>query len=162
MPIRWRGAFTRAEPTKRPLAAESMIGRVRKTFVASRGAFDARMVDFASTVAYPFGLMSPLRRNEFLRVLAFFALLLFISDLLAESVVEVCEMRCAFETSQSSPDHDKAPCQCICAAHIGAVIVTDFAMPLGTDVNPTSFLPGKDEGRPPRLAATIDHPPQLS
>ena len=106
--------------------------------------------------------MSPLSRNGFLRVLAFLAMLLFVGDLLADSVAEVCEMRCAAETSQSSPDHDKAPCQCICAAHIGAVIVTDFAMPLGTDVHPTSFVPSKDEGRPPRLTASIDHPPQLS
>lgn len=106
--------------------------------------------------------MSPLHRTKGLRVLAFLAMLLFVSDLLADSVAEVCEMRCASETSQSAPDHDKAPCQCICAAHIGAVIVTDFAMPLGTDVRPTSFLPGKDEGRPPRLSASIDHPPQLS
>jgi hypothetical protein len=106
--------------------------------------------------------MSPLPRSKGLRVFAFLAVLLFVGDLLAESVAEVCEMRCAAETSRSSPDHDKAPCQCICAAHIGAVIVTDFAMPLGADVHPTSFLPGKDEGRPPRLAASIDHPPQLS
>jgi hypothetical protein len=106
--------------------------------------------------------MSPLRRTGLLRILASFAMVLFVSDLLADSVAEVCEMRCASETSQSAPDHEKTPCQCICAAHIGAVIVTDFAVPLGTDVHPTSFLPGKDEGRPPRLAAAIDHPPQLS
>ena len=106
--------------------------------------------------------MSPLRRNGFLRILAFVAMLLFVGDLIADSVTEVCEMRCAAETSQSSPNQEKAPCQCICAAHIGAVIATDFAVPLGTDVHPTRFLPGQDEGRPHRIAASIDHPPQLS
>lgn len=111
---------------------------------------------------YPFGLMSPLRRNGFLRVLAALAILIFIGDLLADSVAEVCENRCAAESSQSAPDHDKGPCQCICAAHIGAVIASDFAISLGADVHPTGFLPGGNEGRPSRLAASIDHPPQLS
>jgi hypothetical protein len=106
--------------------------------------------------------MSPLRRNGILRVLAFSALLLFVNDLLADSVAEVCEIRCAAEMSESGSDHEKAPCQCICSAHIGAVIVSDFAMRLGNDVRPTTFLPGENEGRPPRLAVSIDHPPQLS
>jgi hypothetical protein len=106
--------------------------------------------------------MSPLCHNGFLRVLAALALLLFVGDLLADSVETLCEMRCAAESSQSAPDHDKGPCQCVCAAHIGAVIASDFAISLGSDTGPTSFLSGEDEGTPLRLAASIDHPPQLS
>jgi hypothetical protein len=120
------------------------------------------MVDFACKFAYPCGQMSPLRRTRLLRILASFAMLLFVGDLLAESVAEACEMRCASETSESAPDHEKAPCQCICAAHIGAVIATDFAMPIEGSVPPPVYLPGEDEGRPLRLAAAIDHPPQLA
>jgi hypothetical protein len=106
--------------------------------------------------------MSSSHGPGFLRVLALLALVLFVGDLLADSVAEVCQIRCAAETSQTGSDHEKAPCQCICAAHIGAVIVSDFAMRLRNDMRPTSFLQSKDDGRPPRLAASIDHPPQLS
>jgi hypothetical protein len=98
----------------------------------------------------------------FLRVLALLALLLFVGDLMADSVAELCELRCASETSQSSSSHEKAPCHCTCAGHIGAVIATDFAMRLGSDLQPGSSLPGADEATPPRLAASIDHPPQLA
>jgi hypothetical protein len=100
--------------------------------------------------------------NRFLRVLALLALLLFVGDLMADSVAELCEMRCASETSQSSSSPEKAPCHCTCPGHIGAVIATDFAMRLGGDLQPASYLTGVDESTPPRLAASIDHPPQLA
>jgi hypothetical protein len=106
--------------------------------------------------------MSPLCHNGFLRVLAALVLLLFVGDLLADSVETLCEMRCATESSQSAQDHDQGPCQCICAAHIGAVIASDFSISIEADAHPTSFLSGEDDSRPPRLAASIDHPPQLS
>jgi hypothetical protein len=107
-------------------------------------------------------LMSPLRGTGLLRILACFATVLFLSDLIADSVAEVCEKRCAAESSQSAPEHDKGPCQCICAAHIGAVIASDFAISIGFDVHLSGVLPDENQGRPPRLAASIDHPPQLS
>jgi hypothetical protein len=100
--------------------------------------------------------------NGLLRILAVLAMLLFMGDLVADSVAEICEMRCAAESSQSTPCDEKGPCQCICATHIGAVIATDFAMHLGSDLQPESFLPGADAVTPPRLAVSIDHPPQLS
>ena len=102
-----------------------------------------------------------LHDQGFLRVLALFAMLLFVGDLMADSVAELCEMRCASETSQSS-SHEKVPCHCTCAGHIGAVIATDFAMRLAGDLQPTSYLRGADEGTPLRLAVSIDHPPQLA
>jgi hypothetical protein len=114
-----------------------------------------------STRLYPFGVMSPLQSKGFQRILALLALLLFAGDLLADSVEGLCEMRCASETSQSSSSQDQVPCHCTCAGHIGAVIVTDFAMGLGGDFQPTSYLASANEGTPPRLAASIDHPPQL-
>jgi hypothetical protein len=97
-----------------------------------------------------------------LRLLALLSLLLFAGDLLADSVAEICEMRCAAESSQSTPCDENAPCQCICATHVGAVIATDFAIRLGGDLVPATFLQGADEAIPPRLAASIDHPPQLA
>jgi hypothetical protein len=103
-----------------------------------------------------------LHDKGFLRVLALFALLLFVGDLMADSMEELCESRCAAESSQSSSSHEKAPCHCTCAGHIGAVIATDFAMRLGGDQKPASDMPGADEATPPRLAASIDHPPQLA
>jgi hypothetical protein len=106
--------------------------------------------------------MKFLHGKRFLRVLALFALLLFVGDLVAESVEELCAMRCASETSQSSSSQDKAPCHCTCAGHIGAVIATDFAMRLGGDLQTASYLSSADEVTPPRLAVSIDHPPQLA
>ena len=94
-----------------------------------------------------------------LRIFAFLALLLFAGDLMADSVEKLC---CASEISESSSSHEKGPCHCTCAGHIGAVIVTDFAMRLGGDLQPASYLPGTDDALPPRLAASIDHPPQLA
>lgn len=118
-------------------------------------------VDLGSTRLYPFGVISPLQSKGFRRILALLALLLFAGDLLADSVEALCEMRCVAETSQSSSSQDQVPCHCTCAGHIGAVIATDFAMRLGADLRPASYLLSADEGTPPRLAASIDHPPQL-
>lgn len=116
----------------------------------------------AESRLYSFSLMSSLRRNGSLRVLAAVVMLFFVGDLFADCVADVCEMRCATESTQSTPDHDQGPCQCICSAHIGAVIASDFTIALGSDVQLTGLLPGENEGRPPRLASSIDHPPQLS
>jgi hypothetical protein len=106
--------------------------------------------------------MKLLHGKRFLRVLALFAMLLFVGDLMADSVAELCEMRCASESSQSSSSPEKVPCHCTCAGHIGAVIATDFSMRLAGDLQPASYLRGADEGTPLRLAASIDHPPQLA
>lgn len=106
--------------------------------------------------------MSVLHGKGFLRVLALLAMLLFVGDLMADSVAELCEKRCAAESSQTAPSHEKAPCHCTCAVHVGAVIATDFAMQLGGDLQPANYLPGTDEATPPRLATSIDHPPQLA
>ena len=97
-----------------------------------------------------------------LRVFALLALLLFVGDLTADSVEALCEISCSSESSPSSSGHENVPCHCMCAVHIGAAIATDFAMLLGGDFQPASYLPGADEALPPRLAASIDHPPQLA
>jgi len=106
--------------------------------------------------------MSALQRTRFLRVVAFLSVLLFAGDLLADSVAEICEARCAAESSQTAPCPEKGPCQCICATHVGAVIATDFAVDLGSDLPRASYVAMPDEGTPPRLSASIDHPPQLA
>ena len=96
------------------------------------------------------------------RLLAFLALLLFAGDMMADSVGELCTTPCAAEDSESAPCPEKGPCHCACAGHVGAVIAVDFAMPFESELHPTIFLSGEDQGRPPRLAVSIDHPPQLS
>lgn len=107
--------------------------------------------------------MNLLHGKGFLRVLALFALLLFSGDLAADIVSDMSQEHCDLQTSQSAPCHDKAPCShCACATHTGAVVIADFAMNLSRDLQPGNLLPGDDEGTPLRLAASIDHPPQLA
>ena len=99
----------------------------------------------------------------FLRVLAFLASLLFTGDLVADAVADMSQGHCDSQTSQSAPGHETAPCShCSCATHIGAVVVADFAIQLGSDLQPATRLQGANVATPPRLAAAIDHPPQLA
>jgi len=103
------------------------------------------------------------RNNVFLRGLALLATLLFVGDIAADAVADLSEGHCEVPASQSNPDHDKSPCShCLCATHSGAVAVADLAPKLGRDLEPTDFLPSADAAAPPRLAASIDHPPQLA
>jgi hypothetical protein len=107
-------------------------------------------------------LMS-LHSNGFLRVLALLSMLLFSGDIVADAIADLSQGHCASETSQSCPTNDMTPCShCSCATHLGAVVVTDFAMSLCNDLRPEAFPQGDNEATPPRLAASIDHPPQLS
>ena len=102
-------------------------------------------------------------REPLLRLLAAFAMLLFVGDLLADSVADLAGGHCDLQASQSTSDHETAPCShCSCATHIGAVIIADFAMRLGTDIQSRERLRGVDQARPSRLAGSIDHPPQLA
>jgi hypothetical protein len=120
-------------------------------------------IDLQKSWRYPFGLMSPLRRNGFLRVLAFFALLLFSGDLITDAVADLSGSHCVTESSQPGPCHDKAPCaHCSCATHSGTVVVADFEIQLNSVLASPSILQGGDEATPPRLAGSIDHPPQLA
>ena len=106
--------------------------------------------------------MKAQRNNGFLHTLALFAMLLFIGDIAVDAVADLSQGHCEEPTSQSAPDHEKSPCShCLCATHSGAVVAADFAPELGSDLQPTDFPPGTDEATPPRLAASIDHPPQL-
>jgi len=101
--------------------------------------------------------------NVFLRVLALLAMLLFTGDLVADTMADMCQGHCDSQTSQSAPCNDKAPCShCSCGAHTGAVVISDFAMNLGGDLQPANLLRGDDEGTPSKLAGSIDHPPQLA
>lgn len=107
--------------------------------------------------------MKQLDGQRFLRVLALLAMLLFSGDVIGDLVVDMTQGHCASETSQSLPNHDKAPCShCLCATHAGAIAVADFSMQIASDLQPWAFLKGADEATPARLAASIDHPPQLA
>lgn len=120
------------------------------------------MIDFTRKAVYAFELMSPLRRTALLRLLTVLAIMIFVGDLAADCVGEVCEKRCGTESSQSSSEHEKGPCQCICATHVGAVIAMDFSLSVEANFLGTGCPVTMDAERPPRLAASIDHPPQLA
>lgn len=107
--------------------------------------------------------MKFLHHKRLLRLLAALALLLFVGDLAADSVADLAGDHCTPATSQSSPEHEKSPCShCSCETHIGAVVVVDFAISLGREVQATARLATLDEPGPTRLAGSIDHPPQLA
>ena len=107
--------------------------------------------------------MKAQRNNAFLRVLALFAVLLFIGEIAVDAGADVSQGHCEAPTSQSVPDHEKSPCShCVCATHSGAVVVADLAPKLWSDLQPANFLPSPDDATPPRLATSIDHPPQLA
>ena len=107
--------------------------------------------------------MKSQRNNVFLRGLALLVMLLFIGDIALDAVADLSQGHCETLASQSVPDHDKSPCShCLCAMHSGAVVVADLSPKLGNDLQPTDLMPSADEATPPRLAASIDHPPQLA
>lgn len=120
-------------------------------------------IDLALSSRIPSGLMKFRHSKGFLRVLALLGLLLFCGDLIADASLDLSQCDCAAETSQSAPCQQKEPCsQCSCPTHIGPIVVADFEMRLSSDLQPATVVPGDDEGTPPRLAASIDHPPQLA
>ena len=107
--------------------------------------------------------MKSQRNNAFLRGLALLAMLLFIGDIAVDAVADLSQGHCESQASQSVPDHDKSPCShCLCAMHSGAVVMAELTPKLGNDLQPAGFMPCADEATPPRLAASIDHPPQLA
>lgn len=107
--------------------------------------------------------MNSRRNHAFLRGLALLAMLLFIGDIAADALADASQGHCESLTSQSAPSHEQSPCShCLCATHSGAVVAVDFAMKLGRDLQPANLLPSADEATPPRLAGSIDHPPQLA
>jgi hypothetical protein len=104
-----------------------------------------------------------LHRNVFLRLLAALTMLLFVGDLAADSIADLSDGHCNVQTSHSDPAHEKAPCShCFCATHIGAVVIADFAIRVGDELFPAASLRSADVATPPRLAAAIEHPPQLA
>ncbi len=104
-----------------------------------------------------------LLRKRLLWILAAVATLLFVGDIAADTIADMSGGHCAPHTSQSTPDQEKSPCShCSCATHIGAVVIADFAMRIGADIEPAALLRGDEESRPMRLAGSIDHPPQLA
>jgi hypothetical protein len=97
------------------------------------------------------------------RLAAFLAVLVFAGDIITDSIADTSEGHCVSQTSQSDSSHEKAPCpHCSCAVHMGAVVVADYAVQLTSGIEPATLLRISDESTPPRLAVSIDHPPQLA
>jgi hypothetical protein len=89
--------------------------------------------------------------------------LLFVGDVAADALADLAAGHCETQTSQSSGDHSKEPCShCSCAVHAGAVVIPDPASDLQGMSRSTARLRSDDDAHPPRLAALIDHPPQLA
>jgi hypothetical protein len=120
------------------------------------------IIDLARTSLIRSALMKLPHSAGFLRILALLALLLFAGDIIADAIDDMSEGHCTSETSQSCPTNDRTPCShCSCATHSGAVVIADFALSLGRQLGSVAHLQSDDEATPPRLAASIDHPPQL-
>jgi len=97
------------------------------------------------------------------RLFATLALLLFASDLIADEVDDLLGKACAAQTTRSGAGQEKTPCpRCSCAIHLGAVVSADLAFRLIRPLPASLFLGEKDDGAPPRLAVSIDLPPQLA
>ena len=107
--------------------------------------------------------MNALPSRLFLRLLAAFALLAFAGDIVADSVADLRGDHCVSQSSQSEPQHEKAPCShCSCAVHNGTIITsTVFVVILGA-FQATVFFPAGEQSAPTGLSAAIDHPPQLA
>ena len=102
-------------------------------------------------------------RRRFLRLLAAIALFAFVGDIAADAVTDMLGGHCDVQSSQSAPNHDKAPCShCACATHTGAVVVIDFAVKVPHISELNALLLADGGVRPIRLAGSIDHPPQLA
>jgi hypothetical protein len=96
-------------------------------------------------------------------VAAAFALLLFASDIVADAAADLCGDHCISQSSEAGSDHEKAPCShCSCATHSGSVVVTDCALGISGGQQSEKLFPPAAMGRSPKLAASIDHPPQLA
>jgi anaerobic selenocysteine-containing dehydrogenase len=107
--------------------------------------------------------MKLLHHKRFLRLLAALALFAFAGDLAADVYADFRGGHCDAQSSQSSPTHEKSPCShCSCAAHIGAVVVGDFAVRIVKNTQLTDLGIFDDGARPTRRATSIDHPPQLA
>jgi hypothetical protein len=105
--------------------------------------------------------MRLLHHHALSRFLAALMMLLFVGDLAADSIADFSGVHCDAQTSQS--DHGKEPCShCSCAVHAGAVVAPAHLLQVHRDLQPALLLRGDDEATPPRLASSIDHPPQLA
>jgi hypothetical protein len=98
-----------------------------------------------------------------LRLLAAFALLTFAGDVAAHSIADAGGTHFGAPSSHSSQNPDKGPCShCACATHTGAAVMGELATRIPKAPEVTDLLPSDAGLRPTRLAASIDHPPQLA
>jgi hypothetical protein len=96
------------------------------------------------------------------RLAAFFAVLCFAGDIVADAIADARGNHCISQSSHSSSQHDKTPCShCSCAVHVGAVVITNSAVRVSSDFQESVFILIGDESPPRALPAAIDHPPQL-
>jgi len=97
-----------------------------------------------------------------IRAVAAFALLLFVGDIVVDAAADLCGDHCVSQSAQEGSDHEKGPCShCSCATHNGAVVVTDDNLRLSDCLQVERLLPPNALRRMPKLAVSIDHPPQL-
>jgi hypothetical protein len=101
--------------------------------------------------------------SSLIRAVAFVALLNFAGDIVADSIADARGDHCVAQTSHSDSQHEKTPCShCSCAIHVGAVVITNWTMRVGRDLQESVLVLIVDESAPSALPAAIDHPPQLA
>jgi hypothetical protein len=107
--------------------------------------------------------MSLFRVNRIMQLAAFFAVLCFAGDIVADSIADARGEHCVSQTSDSDSHHEKTPCShCSCAVHIGAIIVSASAVNVTGGLQASDFLSASDQSAPVGLPKAIDHPPQLA
>ncbi len=103
------------------------------------------------------------RLSSLARIIAVFALLLFAGDIVADGMADLWGGHCVTHSSQEGSNHEQGPCShCSCATHSGTVIVTEHKISLGAELYSERLLFSTAPGRLPKLAVSIDHPPQLA
>src|SRR5262249_15372646 len=99
----------------------------------------------------------------FIRLTALFALVLFAGDIVADEVSDLCGDHCISQTSETGSHSGAGECgHCSCATHSGTVVVADSSIPLTGAPEARTLFGLRATTRVPKLAVTIDHPPQLA
>jgi hypothetical protein len=107
--------------------------------------------------------MTALASRLFLRLLAAFALFAFASDIVADSLADVCGDHCVSESSQSGSHQEKSPCaHCSCAVHNGSAVAFSDALNVADASGASLFAVSRNESASVGVPAAIDHPPQLA
>ena len=103
------------------------------------------------------------RASRFHVLMGLLALFAFGSDIVVDSLADVCADHCVSQSSQSDADHEKSPCShCSCAVHNSSIVASTASVGVTGTLTVSFLVANYDQSAPVGLPAAIDHPPQLS